>query len=83
MYTSGISGAFAYFRRLRFDIGTTLDDLQKLDIFLILTEKTNTAHISNWNFEKIILKNATFKYPNFAKYELQFLEIVENRLIKL
>lgn len=83
LYTSKISQAFNFFRRLKIDMNEVFDELEKLDIFLSITEKTDTKQISEKNFAKISFENVKFSYPNLAKYEVRFLEIIEKRLEKL
>jgi ABC-type multidrug transport system fused ATPase/permease subunit len=69
-----------FVRSFRFFIDRVIDSLLKLNIFLNLTEVTEKKRKNIKSFNKIEFKNVTFSYPNFAKKELEFLIIIENRI---
>jgi hypothetical protein len=51
-----------------------------LDVFLDITNKKKNKTFYLKDFNSIEFKNLSFSYPNFAKEELKYLEIVENRI---
>jgi hypothetical protein len=65
---------------LRFIFNSFYDRLLKLDLFLDLTQVKKNKKLFIKTFNKIECKNLSFAYPNFAKEELKYLEIIENRI---
>jgi len=83
LYVSRINELFNFLRHLKFDIYEFQDNLLKLDIFLDLTSKKNNKTLHLHNFSSIEFREVSFSYPNFAKEEMKYLEIVEKRIQKL
>ncbi len=69
-----------FVRRFKFGIDKLKDSLLKLNLFLNLTEVSNEKRKNIKSFETITFKDLSFSYPNFAKKELEFLTIIENRI---
>ena len=80
LYVWRINNLMYFVRSFRFFIDRVIDSLLKLNIFLNLTEVTEKKRKNIKSFNKIEFKNVTFSYPNFAKKELEFLIIIENRI---
>ena len=80
LYTSRINGFLDFIRWLRFIFNSFYDRLLKLDLFLDLTQVKKNKKLFIKTFNKIECKNLSFAYPNFAKEELKYLEIIENRI---
>ncbi len=84
LYIEKMRGVFDYIRTFRFRYISLVNDLLQFDIFLDLTENRDSEKfLKNWTFDKIIFKNVAFHYPNFAKHEIKYLEIIEKRIKKL
>jgi hypothetical protein len=69
-----------FVRRFKFFIDKFTDSLLKLNLFLNLTELSKNKRRNIKSFESVTFKDLTFSYPNFAKKELEFLTIIENRI---
>lgn len=67
-------------RHLKFRVRDFQDDLLKLDLFLQITKQKKEKRNLLDDFHIIEFKNVSFSYPNFAKEELKYLEIIENRI---
>jgi len=67
-------------RHLKFHVRDFKDDLLKLDLFLQITKQKKEKRNLLDDFHIIEFKNVSFSYPNFAKEELKYLEIIENRI---
>lgn len=80
LYLWKLNQLMYFFRRFKFSINKFTDSLLKLDLFLSVTEVNNTRKNNIDDFNKITFKNLSFSYPNFAKNELKFLTIIENRI---
>lgn len=80
LYIEKIQSVFDYLRRVYFDFWDLHEGLMKFDLFLDLTENKNPNAISHKNFAKISFKNVKFSYPNFAKHELRYLQILEETI---
>ena len=80
LYVGKINELFNFIRYLKFDINDFQDSLLKLDVFLDITSKKKDKKLYLKDFNSIEFKNLHFSYPNFAKEELKYLEIVENRI---
>jgi len=83
LYLNDLKNVFEKFIGFKRDVDSKIDDLKRLDIFLQLTdtdiEKNNKLDFEN-NLE---IKNLKFKYPNISKIELDYLQIVEDRINKI
>lgn len=80
LYVGKMNDVFNFLRYLKFYIDDFKDQLLKLDLFLDISspKKEKTIYLSE--FQKIQFDNVGFSYPNFAKEELRYLEIIENRI---
>lgn len=80
LYVTRMGELFHFLRVFKFRLDEFKDDLLKLDVFLDITKtEKNKISIPKW-FDQISFEKVVFKYPNFAEYELKYLEIVENRI---
>lgn len=82
MYSSKVESFLRFIRSFPEDLSRHLDNLAEFDIFLDVTEKNDNEKILQKNFQKIILKNVSFSYPNFSQLEAKFLQITEQRMQK-
>lgn len=80
LYAWRVNELFDFFRSLKFDFDRFKDDLSKLDLFLEITSITDIKDININDFNSISFINTNFSYPNFAKEELKYLEIIEKRI---
>lgn len=84
LYISRIDQILSFVRTFRFFRDRFSDDLKKLDLFLDLTDgqkRLSGEKIKSLkNFDTISLENVEFSYPKFAKYELRYLKIIEERI---
>jgi ABC-type multidrug transport system fused ATPase/permease subunit len=80
LYLGKLNQLMYFFRRFKFSIDKFKDSLSKLDLFLSITQVNNARKKKITNFDKIKFENLSFSYPNFAKNELKFLTIIENRI---
>lgn len=80
MYVSRINTIFGFLRMLKFSTNNFVDNLKKLDVFLDITEPNKHKTQSLENFRCVSFENVVFSYPNFAKYELKYLTIIEERV---
>jgi len=69
-----------FIRIFRFNINRLNDELSKLDLFLNLTEIRKIKKLYPKDITIIEVNNLNFSYPNFAKEELKYLEIIERRI---
>lgn len=80
LYVERVSSLFTFLRYIKFRINEFSDSLLKLDLFLDITKNIKSKKLYMDNFDKIKIKNLYFEYPNFAKEELKYLQIIENRI---
>jgi len=80
LYVWKINGLFSFFRYFKFDFYRFKYDILKLDLFLDITKLKKTKNFNLDSFSNIEFKNLNFKYPNFAKQELKYFKIIENRI---
>ena len=80
LYVSRINEVLTFFRRLKFNLNDFTDNLLKLNLFLDITEIKKDKIFSWKNIEKIEIKNMSFHYQNFAKEELKYFKIIEDRI---
>jgi len=81
LYSDRINELFNFFRGIKFDIDRLKDNLEKLDLFLDITKTRDNKNRKLKELSRIEFTNTNFSYPNFAKEELKYLEILERRLL--
>ena len=80
LYSDRISELFNFFRSIKFEIDRLKDNLEKLDLLLDMAKSKKQKKKELNKISKIEFINTNFKYPNFAKEELRYLEILERRI---
>ena len=80
LYSDRISELFNFFRSIKFEIDRLKDNLEKLDLLLDMAKIKKQKNKELNKISKIEFINTNFKYPNFAKEELRYLEILERRI---
>lgn len=80
MYSSRIKELLNFIKNFSFLKNNFIDDLLKLNLFLEITDYKEESFIQPKDFRDIEFKNVSFSYPNFAKYESKYLDIIENRI---
>ncbi|MDQ7022647.1 MAG: ABC transporter ATP-binding protein [Candidatus Gracilibacteria bacterium] len=81
MYSDRINELFNFFRTIKFDLDRLKDNLEKLDLLLDISKINKNKNKNLTDIRKIEFINTNFKYPNFAKEELKYLEILERRIL--
>jgi hypothetical protein len=81
LYSDRINGLFDFFRRIKFELDKLKDNLEKLGLLLDITKIKKDKNKKIDNISKIEFINTKFSYPNFAKEELKYLEILERRIL--
>lgn len=83
LYITQFESAVQSFMHMKFQTHRFEDTLQRLKLFLGLTQwnknSISSTELIPWNIE---IKNLSFSYPNISQLELEYFEILEKRIKK-